>query len=206
MLGLCHAENDQEQKAIQCLRTSQTLDSYASDVLPALATCLFNEQQSVEALEAIQQWVRTSPLISQYADSASGADIDLATGASASSALQLSSVHTLTLTVAAAAAVSDAAKAELGELAGTMLGETLALLAATVRALGPSEARDAGHAEVLADVAVMQGILHNIAMDYERAVQAFRDALRWKPQDHSIRNKVRLSARRCRLPVARPVD
>lgn len=104
--------------------------------------------------------------------------------------------------------MSEAARAELGELAGTMLGETLALLAATVRALGPSEARGAGHAEVLADCAVMQGILHNIAMDYERAVQAFSDALRWKPEDHSVRNKVRRPAAAaataaCRL---RPAD
>jgi hypothetical protein len=102
--------------------------------------------------------------------------------------------------------VSDAAKAELGELAGSMLGETLALLAATERALGPSEARDAGRAEVLADCAVMRGILHNIAMDHERAVEAFGDALRWKPRDHSVRNKVRPPRAARRPSPAGPVD
>lgn len=63
MLGLIQAENDQETKAIHCLQTALSLDAYASESLPVLATCLFNEQRSVEALESIQQFVQTSPLL-----------------------------------------------------------------------------------------------------------------------------------------------
>ena len=34
MLGVCHAENDQETKAIASFKQALQLDAYASDVLP----------------------------------------------------------------------------------------------------------------------------------------------------------------------------
>jgi peroxin-5 len=188
MLGLCHAENDQELNAIHCLQSALELDPYASDVLPVLATCLFNEQRSVDALETVRQFLQTSPLL---------ASLEEETAA-------LSTAETEVIT----SGLAESVKRDLGEVAGTLLGETLVLLHTALHKLRqetsmtstsmassiPSSSSSSSHqvslSEVRVDCAVLQGVLYNIAMDFDRATSAFREALEMKPSDHSLLNKL----------------
>ena len=43
MLGVCHAENDEDKKAIVCLRRAVDADPYNVDALLALGTSYVNE-------------------------------------------------------------------------------------------------------------------------------------------------------------------
>jgi peroxin-5 len=62
MLGVCHAENDEDKKAIVCLRRAVEADPYNVDAQLALGTSYVNELDSVRALEALRSWVTHNPL------------------------------------------------------------------------------------------------------------------------------------------------
>lgn len=61
MLGMCHAENDQEKEAIYCLNRALDCDPYNLDALLALGTSYVNELDSVKALETLRIWVAHNP-------------------------------------------------------------------------------------------------------------------------------------------------
>lgn len=62
MLGVCHAENDEDKKAIICLQKSIEEDPYNTEALLAIGTSYVNELDSVRALESLRAWVSHNPL------------------------------------------------------------------------------------------------------------------------------------------------
>jgi tetratricopeptide (TPR) repeat protein len=61
MLGICHAENDEDRKAIICLNRSIECDPYNLDTLLALGTSYVNELDSQSALDTLKAWVMHNP-------------------------------------------------------------------------------------------------------------------------------------------------
>jgi peroxin-5 len=61
MLGVCHAENDEDKRAIYCLNKCLDLDPYNLDALLGLGTSYVNELDSVKALETLRTWVAHNP-------------------------------------------------------------------------------------------------------------------------------------------------
>lgn len=60
-LGLAHAENDEDKKAIVCLKKSLEVDPYNLNSLLALGTSYVNELDSQNALDALKAWVTHNP-------------------------------------------------------------------------------------------------------------------------------------------------
>mmetsp|Transcript_40472 Transcript_40472/g.41289 ORF Transcript_40472/g.41289 Transcript_40472/m.41289 type:complete len:589 (+) Transcript_40472:188-1954(+) len=60
-LGACHAENDDDKKAIACLQRARDCDAYNLDALLALGTSYVNEMDSLGALDALRSWVTHHP-------------------------------------------------------------------------------------------------------------------------------------------------
>lgn len=61
LLGTCHAENDDEPKAIYCLEKAVDYDPYHLSTLLSLGTCYVNELDSIKALETLRTWVTNNP-------------------------------------------------------------------------------------------------------------------------------------------------
>jgi len=57
LLGECHAEHDQDDKAIICLEKSAECDAYNLPTLLALGACYVNELDSERALSNLKAWV-----------------------------------------------------------------------------------------------------------------------------------------------------
>jgi peroxin-5 len=61
MLGRCHAEQDMDPAAIQCLEEAVQRDPYATDALLALGVSYVNELQPARALEHLKAWITHNP-------------------------------------------------------------------------------------------------------------------------------------------------
>lgn len=61
MLGVCHAENDEDRKAIVCLQKAVEQDPYNLDALLALGVSYVNELDHENALKTLQSWVQHNP-------------------------------------------------------------------------------------------------------------------------------------------------
>ena len=61
MLGVCHAENDEDKKAINCLQRSFEADPYNIDSLLAMGTSYVNEVDSLRAIDSLRSWVTHNP-------------------------------------------------------------------------------------------------------------------------------------------------
>ena len=81
MLGRCHAENDQDRKAIACLERAVDRDPYSVEALLLLGTSYVNELDHPRALRNLKAWATHNPM---YA-SMELPSLDGATSAAASS-------------------------------------------------------------------------------------------------------------------------
>jgi len=61
MLGKCHAENDEDRKAIVCLENAVDRDPYSSEALLALGVSYVNELDHQRALRHLYNWVTHNP-------------------------------------------------------------------------------------------------------------------------------------------------
>jgi peroxin-5 len=61
MLGRCHAEQDMDQAAIQCLEEAVQRDPYAMDALLALGVSYVNELHQARALQYLKAWITHNP-------------------------------------------------------------------------------------------------------------------------------------------------
>jgi peroxin-5 len=61
MLGVCHAENDDDKRAIICLKRCLEIDPYHLDALLGLGTSYVNELDSIRALSTLRSWVQHNP-------------------------------------------------------------------------------------------------------------------------------------------------
>jgi tetratricopeptide (TPR) repeat protein len=60
-LGLCHTEQDDDNKAIQCFQSSLEMDPYHIDSLLSLGTSYVNEVNPQRALECLKAWIEHNP-------------------------------------------------------------------------------------------------------------------------------------------------
>ena len=61
MLGKCHAENDQDRRAIACLERAVDRDPYSVEALLALGTSYVNELDYPRALRNLKAWATHNP-------------------------------------------------------------------------------------------------------------------------------------------------
>jgi peroxin-5 len=61
MLGKCHAENDEDRKAIACLERSVERDPYNPQALLALGVSYVNELHPARALSSLKAWITHNP-------------------------------------------------------------------------------------------------------------------------------------------------
>lgn len=61
MLGRCHAENDMDPEAIQCLEAAVDRDPYSPETLLALSTSYVNELDHERALKNLKAWFTHNP-------------------------------------------------------------------------------------------------------------------------------------------------
>ena len=61
LLGQCHADNDDDRKAVRCLATAVDKDGSNLKALAAIGVALFNEGQADRALLMLRQWVTQHP-------------------------------------------------------------------------------------------------------------------------------------------------
>ena len=138
MLGLCHAENDEDVKAILCFKQSIDCDSYNLESLLAIGISYVNEYDSMKALHALKSWIQHNP-----------------------------SFHSI--------------QVKLDEYSdGTLMDEVMQLMIEV--------SRQAPHDH---NVKIVLGVLYNVSMDYESAVENFRQASQiiTRP-DYTLFNKV----------------
>jgi len=64
MLGKCHAENDEDRKAIDCLEKAVERDPYSGEALLALGVSYVNELNHERALKHLKDWVTHNPYYS----------------------------------------------------------------------------------------------------------------------------------------------
>ena len=78
MLGKCHAENDEDRRAIICLENAVERDPYLSEALLALGVSYVNELDHARALTHLNNWVTHNPSYAglQMQVSSVGADLD----------------------------------------------------------------------------------------------------------------------------------
>ena len=62
MLGRCHAENDQDRKAIACLERAVDRDPYSVEALLLLGTSYVNELDHPRALRNLKAWATHNPM------------------------------------------------------------------------------------------------------------------------------------------------
>ena len=61
MLGQCHADNDDDRKAVRCLAAAVDKDGSNLKALASIGVALFNEGQADRALLMLRQWVTQHP-------------------------------------------------------------------------------------------------------------------------------------------------
>jgi len=62
MLGRCHAENDEDRRAIACLERAVDRDPYSVEALLALGTSYVNELDHARALRSLKAWATHNPM------------------------------------------------------------------------------------------------------------------------------------------------
>lgn len=61
MLGECHAEHDEDKKAIACLQRAIDRDAYNLNALLSLGVSHVNELDSMHALHTLKAWIQHNP-------------------------------------------------------------------------------------------------------------------------------------------------
>ena len=61
MLGVCHAENDDDKRAIVSLKRALEIDPYNLKALLELGISYVNELDSIKALQTLKEWVTNNP-------------------------------------------------------------------------------------------------------------------------------------------------
>ena len=168
MLGKCHAENDQDPEAIQCLEAAVDRDPFCPEALLALGVSYVNELNHEQALKNMKAWFTHNP---KYA----GMELP-------SSRIAEDDIY--------GAAPERIATIQEGSDNGILESHRTAKESAfdEVKSmlLGALEydPTDAG------DVYEALGVIYNVIKDYDAAVDAFRKALESRRDDYQLWNKL----------------
>ncbi|CAM8984924.1 unnamed protein product [Rhodiola kirilowii] len=135
LLGIAHAENDDDQQAIAAMTRAQEADPGNLEVLLAMGVSHTNELDQAAALKYLYSWLSHHPKYRELAFQ------------EPSNSLHYADVANL---------FSEAAK------------------------LAPDDA----------DVHIVLGVLYNLSREFDNAIEAFGTALKLRPRDYSLWNKL----------------
>ncbi|KAG8386585.1 hypothetical protein BUALT_Bualt03G0163600 [Buddleja alternifolia] len=135
LLGIAHAENDDDQQAIAAMMRAQEVDPTNLEVLLALGVSHTNELEQAAALKYLYSWLRQHPKYGTIAPPDQPENLYYAD---------------------VARLFNEAAK------------------------LSPDDA----------DVHIVLGVMYNLSREYDKAIEAFQTALKLKPRDYSLWNKL----------------
>ena len=171
MLGKCHTENDEDQRAIVCWLRSLERDPFSPETLLALGVSYVNELNHERAIEMLKGWVENHPLYAGMIDDniagSSGVN-NLAEGE------DLYNTADARLQGGGQRRMKAQATIEMRDVERLML-----------RALEYDRTADAA-----ADVYEALGVVYNVSRDYDAAADAFRKAIEVRPMDYQLRNKL----------------
>ncbi|XP_057474049.1 peroxisome biogenesis protein 5-like isoform X2 [Actinidia eriantha] len=135
LLGIAHAENDDDQQAIAAMMRAQEVDPTNLEVLLALGVSHTNELEQAAALKYLYSWLRHHSKYGTLAPPEMSDSLDYA----------------------------DVARLFNG-----------------AAQMSPEDA----------DVHIVLGVLHNLSSEYDKAIAYFKTALKLKPRDYSLWNKL----------------
>jgi len=161
MLGRCHAESDEDSRAIVCWLRSLERDPYSSETLLALGVAYVNELDHERAIESLRGWVANHPLYAGVVSDEPAGEEDDPYGEGGAAADAPPGVGTGTLS-------------EMRDVERLLL-----------RALDVDRTADAA-----ADVYEALGVVYNVSRDYDAAADVFRRAVELRPGDYQLRNKL----------------
>ena len=171
MLGKCHTENDEDQKAIVCWLRSLERDPFSPETLLALGVSYVNELDHERAIETLRGWVANHPLYAGMIDD----NID-------ANGLEEEDLY------GSASLENDAREQPPGgrrAMRARTAVEMRDVERLLLRALDYDRTADAA-----ADVYEALGVVYNVSRDYDAAADAFRRAIDVRPADYQLRNKL----------------
>ena len=171
MLGKCHTENDEDQKAIVCWLRSLERDPFSPETLLALGVSYVNELDHERAIETLRGWVANHPLYAEMIND----NID-------ANGLEEEDLYE------SASPKNDAHEQQLGgqrRMRARTAVEMRDVERLLLRALDYDRTADAA-----ADVYEALGVVYNVSRDYDAAADAFRRAIDVRPTDYQLRNKL----------------
>mmetsp|Transcript_23526 Transcript_23526/g.49294 ORF Transcript_23526/g.49294 Transcript_23526/m.49294 type:complete len:657 (+) Transcript_23526:153-2123(+) len=172
MLGKCHTENDEDQKAITCWLRSLERDPFSPETLLAMGVAYVNELDHERAVETLRGWVANHPLYAGMVDSASeGAEEDLYGSGDMEEEMD--------------GVIDGSAAQQHRRMRSQTMVEMRDVERLLLRALEYDHTADAA-----ADVYEALGVVYNVSRDYDAAVDAFRRAIDVRPDDYQLRNKL----------------
>lgn len=171
MLGKCHTENDEDQRAITCWLRSLERDPFSPETLLALGVSYVNELNHERAIEMLKGWVENHPLYAGMID-------DNNIGSSSVNNL----VEGEDLYNTADARLQGGGQRRMKAQAAIEMRDVERLM---LRALEYDRTADAA-----ADVYEALGVVYNVSRDYDAAADAFRKAIEVRPMDYQLRNKL----------------
>ncbi|XP_071692976.1 peroxisome biogenesis protein 5-like isoform X2 [Rutidosis leptorrhynchoides] len=131
LLGVAHAENDDDQQATASMMRAQEADPTNLEVLLALGVSHTNELEQQAALKYLYSWLQNHPMY--------------------------------------------------GKIAPPELSHSLYYA---------DVARTFNEAAVMSHVHIVLGVLYNLSREYDKAIESFQTALKLKPRDYSLWNKL----------------
>jgi Flp pilus assembly protein TadD, contains TPR repeats len=166
MLGKCHAENDEDRKAITCLENAVERDPYSSDALLALGVSYVNELDHDRALKYLNHWVTHNPTYAGYVTSPTNTNQD---GQEQQQNTTTANTNNNNALIQLKSLLNQAKAYDISMHGGNMEGEGSA---------------------AAADVLETLGVLCNVSREYTEAVECFQSALQVRPNDHQLWNKL----------------
>eukprot|EP00555_Chaetoceros_dichaeta_P010657 CAMPEP_0198260160 /NCGR_PEP_ID=MMETSP1447-20131203/9197_1 /TAXON_ID=420782 /ORGANISM="Chaetoceros dichaeta, Strain CCMP1751" /LENGTH=468 /DNA_ID=CAMNT_0043947747 /DNA_START=1 /DNA_END=1404 /DNA_ORIENTATION=+ len=163
MLGKCHAENDQDSKAIVCLERAVERDPYNGEALLALGVSYVNELNHGPALKCLKDWVTHNP---NYA----GMDLVSAGGGGGRDVMPGVEVEI------------DGNRAQMEELKS--------LLYSVVDFHDNQNQNTQNQDSAAADALEALGVVLNVSRDYKDAISCFERATTLRPDSYQLWNKL----------------
>lgn len=162
MLGMAHADGDNDQQAIAALTAAHTLDPTNLATLLALAVSLCNDLHRERSVNALAEWIRTNP---KYAT------------------LPVPPLERFMPQGEEAAAAREEGFEGFDEMveAYSRCTQTLTLF---------NEALETPEGRADTDVHIALGLLYNLTYEYDMAAEMFRAALAQRPDDSMLWNKL----------------
>ncbi len=170
MLGKCHTEHDEDQKAIVCWLRSLERDPFSPETLLALGVAYVNELDHERAIETLKNWVANHPLYAGMVDDKIG--VNSRQDKDGEEDLYGNPDDDTTPTTNTDA--RQRMRLEMRDVERLLL-----------RALEYDRTDDAA-----ADVYEALGVVYNVSRDYDAAANAFRRAIDVRPTDYQLRNKL----------------